>query len=321
LNGQTVAFSPKLDFTNQAVFGDNILTVNVETGGGASAVNIAGLPAGVALNVNDGLLGGHDTVIVGSNGTLAGVAGTVYVSNNGGQTSLIIDDEQDTTPRTVTLNNSTTNNGSMTFPDVTDPSGNITITYPAGTVSYAGGPTIMYQDGFTADGGSHGVTSLIINGSIAGNTYTVDAVAQLTDTTINGSLIDTVNGPAAARGHFSFPLPRPSGQLKLGPAGLVKTMVVGRRHGGRTQALLLVNPSDEVISGPLYLVLAGLPKNMHLKHGAGKIKKGHPYAGAPYLVLPVEQLNPGQSLSLELSFSGSGTPHFTPTLLAGPGVV
>jgi hypothetical protein len=105
--------------------------------------------------------------------------------------------------------------------------------------------------------------------------------------------------------------------------GLVGVLVVRRRHGGLQQTLLVFNPSGQLITGPFYLVLDGLPKGVQWKNASGKVAKGHAHAGSPYLLLSPAQLNAGQSLTVDLSFavSNGAAVHFSPVVLVGPGLV
>src|SRR5262249_43497305 len=83
---------------------------------------------------------------------------------------------------------------------------------------------------------------------------------------------------------------------------VVSVLVVRRRRGGLQQTLLIFNPGGALISGPFYLVLDGLPKGVQWKNASGKVSPGHVHAGSPYLLLPLGLLEPGQSLSVDLSF-------------------
>jgi hypothetical protein len=73
------------------------------------------------------------------------------------------------------------------------------------------------------------------------------------------------------------------------------------------QTLTLTNVSSSALSGPLALVLSGLPNNVVLANTTGS------YQGSPYVdVLPVgASLAAGQSLTvtLEFSFVGPGRGH------------
>ena len=104
--------------------------------------------------------------------------------------------------------------------------------------------------------------------------------------------------------------------------GLVLVDVVSRTKHGLQQTLLLLNATGEVIQGPLYLVLDGLTKGVKL-HNASGTTQAHLKKGDPYLLLPVTELDPGQALGVDLSFSSpnnSGV-NFNPVILVGPGVV
>jgi hypothetical protein len=86
--------------------------------------------------------------------------------------------------------------------------------------------------------------------------------------------------------------------------------------------LLVQNVSGAPVDGPLYLVLDGLTKGVQLRNMAG-ITQTHVRPGDPYVLLPVWQLDAGQGVLLNLSFS---SPRLRPVsfntfVLAGPGAL
>lgn len=112
LNGESATFDQ-----------GQISKITADPKGGTNAVNVNGLPANVALDVTNSAAG-HDTVTFGANGSLTNLspaAGPINVSNTSGQTSLVVNDRNDTAWRTVTLTN--------------------------GAVGVSGLPTINYQAG------------------------------------------------------------------------------------------------------------------------------------------------------------------------------
>ena len=127
----------------------------LNTGTGTDTVNVLTTTGrGLAINVQGG--GGHDTVTLGGN-TLAGISGTVTVSNGGGLAHLILNDSGDTANRSVMIT-----------------SGGITGLAPA-------------DINFT----SSSVNTLAVNGGAA-STYMVAATPASTSTTLNIA-IDTIN--------------------------------------------------------------------------------------------------------------------------------
>jgi hypothetical protein len=67
----------------------------------------------------------------------------------------------------------------------------------------------------------------------------------------------------------------------------------------QTGALVTIkNVSGTDILGPIQLVLAGLPKGVTVADIAG-----HTVTGDPFLTLPVNDLGPGQSVTLSLRFN------------------
>jgi hypothetical protein len=88
------------------------------------------------------------------------------------------------------------------------------------------------------------------------------------------------------------------------------------------QTLVVKNVSDQVIQGPHYLVLDGLPRGVKLLRAAGATTM-HLRPGDPYVILPAGQLKPGQAVKVTLVWSNPRKVpvHFTTSLLAGLGLV
>jgi hypothetical protein len=235
-------------------------------------------------------------------------------------------------PTTTTVSSSAnpSSGGPITFTaTVTGPSG---MAVPSGSVLFNDNTTGKPLGRGTLDANGH---ATFTTSDLAVGTHTI-AAAYLGDNAnfaaSFGTLTETVaeppvvvpTAPVLVTPAPSVPLSSPLvPQALTGVTGLVEVLVINRRHGGLQQTLLLFNSSGQVISGTFYLVLDGLSREVHLKNGSGKIPKGHPHAGAPFLVLPVNELQPWQSLPLTLSFSAAdgAVPHFTPVLLAGSGVI
>ncbi len=165
MNGQSVTFDAQVS-AGQPV----ITTVSVNTGGGSNYVQVAAVPKGVTVNV-DSLGRSNDIVFVGSDGaSLAGIQGTVNVSNTSGQTTLYVDGFNDGA-RTDTITNN-----SVTF------SGLITVNYNGGTR--------------WSDGSIHGVTGLDVVDGQGQNCVDVESVPSLTSLTIWADTQDVFLGPA-----------------------------------------------------------------------------------------------------------------------------
>jgi hypothetical protein len=142
-NGQAVQFDPGV-----------INNVNIDTEGGSNIVQVPSLPSGVTANI--GSIGlSSDAVYVG-NGSLAGVQGTVNVSNSSGQTSLFVNDYLDKIGRAI---------------NVTDHS-----------IDFSGTPTIGYTGGSYANGNGPliGVTYLQVVDGQGSNLVSIQSVAPLT---------------------------------------------------------------------------------------------------------------------------------------------
>ncbi len=152
LNAETAAFDP-----------GTIQAINVNTFGGTNQVNVAAVPAGVALNITSFSFNvsspSTDTVTVGSNSSLANIAGTVNVSNSSGQTHLIVSDGLDSVGRSVGVTNN--------------------------AVTFAGLAGVNYTGASTGVSGSTvGVTSVEVDGGHGGNTFTVYSTAANTPLTL-----------------------------------------------------------------------------------------------------------------------------------------
>jgi hypothetical protein len=152
-----------------------INAINVNTAGGNNSVKVYGLPAAVTLNLDSSGFNGFDQVLIGNNGSLAGIQGTVNVANHSGQSSVTIND---------------TNDGAR----------NITLTDHS--VTYSGLTTINYTAGYLVNGYEHGVSTLVLNAG-SGSQIDVLSVGPLTDTEIYlyWNLLNKVYGPAASQVH------------------------------------------------------------------------------------------------------------------------
>ncbi len=149
-----------------------IKSLNVNTGGGFNTVRVQGVESGETVNV-DSFGSSFDSVIVGSNGSLAGIQGVVNVSNTSGRTWLQIDDSNDK-PRAITI---------------TDHS-----------VAFQGLATINYTPyGGPSSGPVHGVMGLEIDDSWGANQINALSVPGSVPVTIEGNPLDNLFGPAAGK--------------------------------------------------------------------------------------------------------------------------
>jgi hypothetical protein len=173
LNGETFTF-------DRTIFNGSlnaIPNIYVNTKGGTNQVNVTDLALGVSVSVDsysaaNSTTPSNDTVTIGSNGSLANIGGTVNVSNSSGQTKLVVEDNSDTSARSVGV---TAN--AVTFSNL-------------GQVNYSGATT-------EANGAIVGVTSLEVDGSQGGDTYNVYSTAANTPLTLvtaapGGSSVNTV---------------------------------------------------------------------------------------------------------------------------------
>jgi hypothetical protein len=177
---------------------------------------------------------------------------------------------------------------------------------------------------FSVDGVPQGTVALV-NGQASltlalpagGHTITASYGGDSTFTAGTTSFVETVVAPTPPP-----PVPVFAPTQVVNVTGLVIVEVVSRTKHGLMQTLLIFNPTGEVIQGPLYLVLDGLTRGAKL-HNASGTTQAHLKKGDPFLLLPLMQLDPGQSLSVDLSFSSPNNAgiNFNPVVLAGPGVV
>jgi hypothetical protein len=161
-NNEAAAFDPGV-----------INNVNVNTGGGANFVRVSSVPWGVTVNI-DSYGASNDTVVVGSaTDSLAGILGTVNVSNTSGQTTLVVDDLNDGA-RNVTITNN--------------------------SVAFAGLTTVNYNGGHLWNNNTlHGVTTLQVNDGYGMNTVNVLSVPSLTSVILDADTKDWIVGPAAGK--------------------------------------------------------------------------------------------------------------------------
>lgn len=88
---------------------------------------------------------------------------------------------------------------------------------------------------------------------------------------------------------------------------------INRATGKTTGNVSITNTSEQPLSGPLHLVLQGLPSGITLDKPSGT------HAGAPYLTLPQVTIAPGATVTVATSFTNSAKRNFiyTPQLVSG----
>jgi hypothetical protein len=141
-----------------------IKSINVNTLGGSNTVNVLAVSPGVAVNI-DSWGQSNDTVTVGSNGSLAYIAGTVNVANSSGKTQLVVDDHNDTKGRTFGITNNQVWSTATLFG-------------ASSPINYTGAST-------NSNGALVGVTSLVVDGGSGPNTFSVNSTAANTPLTLN----------------------------------------------------------------------------------------------------------------------------------------
>jgi hypothetical protein len=145
-------------------------TVTVNTGAGADSVNVRAASGPLSVYGR-----GSNTVVVGNNGSLAGLTGAVSVGSSCyGTASLTIDARN-------------------------DPARGVTITDHS--VSFQGGPTINYVGAATV--GGNGVGAVFVETAMSGTkTIAVQSLAAGTDVTVYGEPGDYYFGRLTDRFHF-----------------------------------------------------------------------------------------------------------------------
>jgi hypothetical protein len=107
-------------------------------------------------------------------------------------------------------------------------------------------------------------------------------------------------------------------------SGLVTATRVSHKHHGNTfkQTFMLQNMSGMPITGPLDLLLDGLTGGVMLMNATG-LSQTHVKPGDPFVMVPVMELAPGQSVMVDLVFNNPRHKNisFTTFVLAGMGTV
>ena len=147
-----------------------IKSLNINTGGGYNTVHLKGVESGETVNVDSFSTNSFDDVIVGSNGSLAGIQGTVNVSNSSGRSWLQIDDSNDEA-RNITITDH-----SVTFQGLT-------------TINYT--PFAGPSGGFV-----HGVMGLEIDDTWGANEIDALSVPAYMPVSIEGNPLDNLFGPS-----------------------------------------------------------------------------------------------------------------------------
>jgi uncharacterized repeat protein (TIGR01451 family) len=173
-------------------------------------------------------------------------------------------------------------------------------------------------------------------GATVTGTITAQAAAAgmlVSQASLNGTLPVTVptGASATATTAVAAPAPTPAPPAVTPPAitDVTARVTVSRpkaRHGhGSNPAMLqltLMSGGGTAITGPLYLVLRGLPKGVRLKNASGTATTAG-FAGDPFVTVSTSGLAPGQSITVTLRFKNPKHKKLQPTpdLLAGPDTV
>jgi uncharacterized protein (TIGR03118 family) len=132
-----------------------------------------------------------------------------------------------------------------------------------------------------------------------------------------GSLQAVTNNPPPP------PPPPPAAALTDVSAVVSVTLVKSKHHHNPNQLQETVrNNSGSVITGPLFVILDGLPKKVRLRDASGSAQ-AHGKPGDPFETINLSAFEPGQTVNLSLAFRNPGGKHihFSTIVLAGPGTV
>lgn len=180
-DGGTGAFSP-IDFGNKVTATANINNADattvldvtttatgltalyVNSSAGSDAIDAEAIPSSISATADTGSSSGS-TIVVGLNGVVSGIQGTLYAQSTGGSNSLLINDSSDTTNAAATIGSGS--------PDSLTGLSTGTIVWDGSSISSV---TI---DGGTSGGGAAGVTFDVIRDNSA-NTYIVGGPEQNT---------------------------------------------------------------------------------------------------------------------------------------------
>ena len=119
------------------------------------------------------------------------------------------------------------------------------------------------------------------------------------------------------------PGPTPTSGLTDVSAMVSVTPVKSKHHHNPNQMQVMVqNNSGSVITGPLFVILDGLPKKVRLRNPSGSAQ-AHGKPGDPFVTINLSAFEPGQAVSLSLAFRNPGNKHihFSTIVLAGTGTV
>jgi hypothetical protein len=164
MNGESASFDP-----------GQIRQISLLTSGGSNTVNVKSVPFGETVFVDSGSTSSNDNVIVGNNGSLADIQGSLNVANScGGKTALTIQAWADG-PKYITI---------------TDHS------------IAVGSATINYTPDSGPSAGVSGVTSVTIDDAWGRNYINALSVPPNVPISVIGNFWDWLYGPAASQVHL-----------------------------------------------------------------------------------------------------------------------
>jgi hypothetical protein len=193
------------------------MPITLNTGAGTDSTFVQSTAAGSTVAIHG--QNGNDGVSVSNAGTLQGLLGPVSVDNTSASTSLVIDDSNDTSARTI----------SMTSAAETD---TISGVAPSSVTANS-----AHLSNFTLDGGSGGNTI-----TLAGLTATGSGTATLN----TGIGADTTNvGPSSPIGVLNINGQAGADSVNLGSAGSVQQLTKGANITNSVPTKLTLNDSAD----------------------------------------------------------------------------
>ncbi len=195
--------------------------------------------------------------------------------------------------------------------------------------TFLGGAYVIPKQGDNPPDVNQGSAQLTLLGGLAAGTHSLTAQypgeAVQYNTTLfrdagstSPAVTEVVKAPPAS------PTSSQAAPVSLTAAGagwvvLMPVLQASHHHGSpAVQQFTLVNTAHSAVEGPLFIVLRGLNRNVHVKGHSGAT-----LSGSPFILLSAGGLAAGQSMPLTLSFSNPGNAHihFTAEVVDASGLL